>query len=179
MSLMGNTHNGVNKWKCFPRYWLFVRGIHRSPVNSPHKGQWRESLMLSLICARTSDWVTNRDAGDLRRHRAHHDVIVMNGPVAYITTFYCGNAAKTVTLRTMWWKYLLPLPQRCMCPNFNREYRMVAALQRRKLNIFSSEKASFHRERWLGETPLGPSSRPRIKCGSKGVDTGVHLTPVI
>ena len=23
----------------------FVRGIHRSPVNSPHKGQWRRSLM--------------------------------------------------------------------------------------------------------------------------------------
>ena len=24
----------------FPRYWPFVRGIHRSPVESPHKGQW-------------------------------------------------------------------------------------------------------------------------------------------
>ena len=109
MSLMENTHNGVNKWKCFPRWWFFVRGIHRWPVNSPHKGQWRGSLMFSLICARTNDWVTNRDAGDLRRHRAHYDVIVMNGPVAYITTFYCGNAAKTVTLRTMWWKTLIAL----------------------------------------------------------------------
>ena len=27
---------------------------------------------------------------------------------------------------------------------------------------FSGEKACFHRERRLGETPLGPSSRPRI-----------------
>ena len=26
-------------------------GIHRSPVNSPHKGQWRGALMFSLICA--------------------------------------------------------------------------------------------------------------------------------
>ena len=34
-------HDDVNKWKHFPRYWPFVRGIHRSPVNSPHKGQWR------------------------------------------------------------------------------------------------------------------------------------------
>ena len=34
----------------FPRYWLFVRGIHRSPVNSPHKCQWRGALMFSLIC---------------------------------------------------------------------------------------------------------------------------------
>ena len=34
-------HDDVIKWKHFPRYWPFVRGIHRSPVNSPHKGQWR------------------------------------------------------------------------------------------------------------------------------------------
>ena len=34
----------VTKWKHFPRNWPFVRGIHRSPVNSPHKGQWREAL---------------------------------------------------------------------------------------------------------------------------------------
>ena len=31
----------VIKWKHFSRYWPSVRGIHRSPVNSPHKGQWR------------------------------------------------------------------------------------------------------------------------------------------
>ena len=49
------------------------------------------------------------------------------------------------------WNYLKKVPQRYMCPNFNREYRMVAALQRRKLYMFSSEKASFHRERSLGE----------------------------
>ena len=35
----------------FPCYWPFVWGIHRSPVNSPHKGQWRRALMFSLICA--------------------------------------------------------------------------------------------------------------------------------
>ena len=44
-------HDDVIKWKHFPRYWPFVQGIHRSPVNSPHKGQWREALMFSLICA--------------------------------------------------------------------------------------------------------------------------------
>ena len=41
----GNHHDDVIKWKHFPRYWPFVRGIHRSPVNSPHKGQWRGALM--------------------------------------------------------------------------------------------------------------------------------------
>ena len=39
------------RWKHFPRYWPFVWGIHRSPVNSPHRGQWRGALMFSLICA--------------------------------------------------------------------------------------------------------------------------------
>ena len=43
------THDDVIKCNNFPRYWPFVRGIHRSPVNSPHKGQWRGALMFSLI----------------------------------------------------------------------------------------------------------------------------------
>ena len=67
----------VIKWKHFPRYWPFVRGIHRSPVNSPHKGQWRGALMFTLICARINGWVNNREAGDLRRYRGHCDVTVM------------------------------------------------------------------------------------------------------
>ena len=73
-------HDDVIKWKKFPSYWPFVRGIHRSPANSPHKGQWRGALMFSLICARINGWVNNGEAGDLRRHRAHYDVIVMINP---------------------------------------------------------------------------------------------------
>ena len=34
--------------------------------------------MFSLIFAWTNNWANNGDAGDLRRHRAHYDVIVMN-----------------------------------------------------------------------------------------------------
>ena len=70
-------HNDVIKWKHFPRYWPFMRGIHRSPVNSPHKGQWRGSLIFSLIWAWKNGWVYNLEAGDLRRHRAYYDVTVM------------------------------------------------------------------------------------------------------
>ena len=61
----------------------FVRGIHRSsvnhrsPVNFPHKGQWRGALMFSLICVWTNSWANNGDAGDLRRHCARYDVIVI------------------------------------------------------------------------------------------------------
>ena len=68
------TQDDVIKWKYFPRYWSFLRGIHRSPVNSPHKNQWRGALVFSLICVWPNDWVHNRNAGDLRRHRAHYDV---------------------------------------------------------------------------------------------------------
>ena len=73
-----SSHDDVMKWKHFPPYWPFVRGIHRSPVNYPHKGQWRGALMFSLIRTWTNDWITNRDDGDLRRNHTHYDVMVMS-----------------------------------------------------------------------------------------------------
>ena len=91
-------HDDVIKWKHFPRYWPFVRGIHRWPVNSPHKGQWRGDLMFSLICAWINDWVNNREAGDLRRHLAHYDVTVMcdlNIPVVREGVIYMSNHRQT------------------------------------------------------------------------------------
>ena len=77
-AVLATLHDDVIKWKHFPRYWSFVRGIHRWPVNSPHKGQWRGALMFSLICAWNDGWVNTREAGDLRNHRAHYYVIVMD-----------------------------------------------------------------------------------------------------
>ena len=68
-------HDDIMKRKHFPRYWPFVRGIHRWPVNSPYKGQWRRALMFSLIYAGINFWVNNREAGDLRCHRAHYDAL--------------------------------------------------------------------------------------------------------
>ena len=78
---MSRNHDDVIKWKHFPLSWPFVRGIHRSPVNSPHKGQWRGALMFSLIWAWINRWVNNCEANDLRRHHAHYDVIVMDKDV--------------------------------------------------------------------------------------------------
>ena len=60
------------------RVMAFVGGIHWSPVDSPHKVQWRGALIFSLICAWTNVGANNRDAGDLRRHRTHYDVTVMS-----------------------------------------------------------------------------------------------------
>ena len=51
--------------------------------NSPVTGEFpaqrpvMRSFDVYLICAWINGWVNNREAGDLRRHRGHHDVTVM------------------------------------------------------------------------------------------------------
>ena len=42
--------------------WEFT---DRSPVNSPHKGQWRGALMFSLICTWMNGWVNKANRRDL------------------------------------------------------------------------------------------------------------------
>ena len=102
-------HDDVIKWKHFPRYWPFVRGIHRSPVNSPHKGQWRGALMFSLIFAGINGWAKNREAGDLKRYLAHCDVTVM---IATENVAYTAQNTKNTEKPFMfphsrfWHKYL-------------------------------------------------------------------------
>ena len=68
------------KWKPF-RVTGLLCGEFTGHRWIPCKGQWRGVLMLSLICAWINGLVNNRDAGDLWRHRAHYDVIVMNRPL--------------------------------------------------------------------------------------------------
>ena len=53
-------YDDVIKLKHFPCYcsWSFVRVIHRWPVDSPHKGQWRRVWMFSLICVSINGWAT-------------------------------------------------------------------------------------------------------------------------
>ena len=81
-------HDDVIKWRHSPGYWPFVRGIHQSPVNSPHKDHWRGAWMFSLIYAWTNGLTNIRDAGDLRYHCAHYDVIVMNALYCSITNIF-------------------------------------------------------------------------------------------
>ena len=71
---------------------------------SSHTGQWRGALMFSLICAWTNGWVNNRNADDLRRHRAHNDVIVM-------TLYVYDRLFIWVTIRTFFDIYrILSMP---------------------------------------------------------------------
>ena len=77
------------KWKHFPCYWPFVRGIHGWPVNAPHKGQWRRALMFSLIGAWINGWVNNRETGDPRHYRAYYDVTVTGQCNTYVLKSMC------------------------------------------------------------------------------------------
>ena len=63
--------------------------------NSPVTGQWHGALMFSLICGWTNGWVNNRDAGDLRRYRAHYSATVMYpwSPVSWEGNFTSDASA--------------------------------------------------------------------------------------
>ena len=106
-------HDDVIKWKHFPRYWLFVRGIHRS---FPHKGQWRGALMSSLTCAWINGWVSNREAGDLRRHRAHYDVTVTAFVEFWLVVIVLS------TLRALSFKLFSMVQGRCRLQSFCHSY---------------------------------------------------------
>ena len=90
---MLDMHADVIKWKYFSRNWPLARGIHRSPMNSPHKGQWCGALVFSLIYAWINGWVNNREAGHLKRHRCHYDITVMGWRIS----------SKTIGAMTCYW----------------------------------------------------------------------------
>ena len=78
---------------------------HLSPVNSPHEGQWRGSL-LSLMCVWIYDWISNVEAGDLRRYRAHYDVIVMTATAVDINTIWWLMAKKCHFFGRPWGQHI-------------------------------------------------------------------------
>ena len=110
---LATEHDDVIEWKHFPRYWPSVRGVHRSPVTSPHKGQWRGALIFHSIYAWINGCVNSRAAGNLRRHRAHYDVIVMNTCTGLLGSWNCiwynhysdVIAAQLVFKKTSIWKH--------------------------------------------------------------------------
>ena len=70
-------HDDIIKWKHFLCYWPFVWGIHRLPVNSPHKGQWLGGLISFWSASEPTVEANNKDASDLTCYRPFANVIVM------------------------------------------------------------------------------------------------------
>ena len=86
------------KMEPFPRYWPFVRGIHRSSVNSPHKGQWRGALMFSVICA-WKNGLANNETPVIWDAIA----LIMALHNADITTGVCCGIYWHQTILKYWW----------------------------------------------------------------------------
>ena len=86
-------HDDVIKWKHFPRNCPFVRGIHRS--------RWIPHTKASDAELWINGWVNNREAGDLRSHRGHHDVNVI---VMYMGTYQWRNRYRHTDTETKGWQ---------------------------------------------------------------------------
>ena len=106
-------HDDVIKWKNFPRYWPF-KGHRWTPLTkTSDAGLW------CLICVWMNGSVNNREAGDLRRHRAHYDVTVMTtidldryeafqrNAIVWIAGLAHKN---TITLQWQWARWRLKSP---------------------------------------------------------------------
>ena len=75
-------HTLVNTWqrhqmKTFFALLVLCEGNSLVICEFPSQRAVTQSFDVSLICAWTNGWVNNRNAGDLRRHRAHYDVIII------------------------------------------------------------------------------------------------------
>ena len=129
-----------------------MRGIHRSPVNSPNKGQWCGALMFSLICVWINGWVNNREAGDLRRYRAHYDVTVMKNYKQYNFTVLssgCRQMSTNAAHPTGHWLFIKN-PAEADTKKTNKAYYRVPTLgiKRNRRFFFSvsfSSEMAWHR----------------------------------
>ena len=102
-------------------------------VDFSHKGKWREALMFSLICSWRNSWASNRDVGDLKRHRAPYDVTIMEWPipVSERRTWYAGVMSvygemneRAEEMKYDMWPQLMLLIYSCL-------HKMAAILQTR------------------------------------------------
>ena len=104
-------HDDIIKWKIFLHYWPFVRGIHRSPVDSPHKGQWRGAFAFFLyVPEQTSEqqsrsWRFETPSPSLWRHcnrvwqyklftirnNINDDNMLLLEPMVFVTKLLCIN----------------------------------------------------------------------------------------
>ena len=58
--------------------------------------------MFSLICAWINGWVNNPEAGDLRRHLAHYDVIVIYGSMNHMDLLVINSSPFNAAYMSQW-----------------------------------------------------------------------------
>ena len=148
-----------------------MQGIHLSPVDSPHKGQWCGAFVFSLICTLTNGWINNQDPGDLRLHHTYYDISVMKfiGPpirsrcfTASLHLFPCFSiktvflGRRIITIK-IWWS-LSSMGKDCNCHHHIRVWYMT------KIQIYfhvywykfivtrvnSSPPSAAHIRQWIG-----------------------------
>ena len=115
-----------HQMETFSASLALCEGIHRSSVNSPHKGQWRGALIFSLICAWINGWINNRETGDLGRYRAHYDVIVIKQIARKSHPIQCVELDNQSGSRKQHcWKFWNPI-ERIVMPRYVFLYFLMA-----------------------------------------------------
>ena len=89
--------------------------------------------MFSLICVRINSWINNREAGDLRRYRAHYDVTVMVPTLKVVRCFVslCQPHA--------WWRHQMKtiLALLALCAGNSPVSGKFSALKTSNARLFS------------------------------------------
>ena len=118
-----------HQMETFSALLAICTGNSTVPVNSPHKGQWRGALTVTLICAWINGWLNNRETGDLRRHRIHYDVIVM--------IWRNSKCASSGLMWHLWYRPLTRLIQGTDCRGsiISPLYRIALPMWSRSSNI--------------------------------------------
>ena len=124
--------------------------VGNSPVTGefPHKGQWRGALMFSLIWAWKNGWVNNRVTADLRRYRAHYDVIVIDlwlQPMSKVAEAAWCIKVSAKFFRS--WLVACPVPSRYL----NQCWHIVNWNLRNNFQwiIFFSKYERFYTRKWI------------------------------
>ena len=143
-------------------------------VNSPHKGQWRGALMFSLICVWMNGWVNSREAGDLRRHRDHYDVIVMGN------TGKCWISVSRLNIKTVLPGMDIPITKMLRSSDRLIIIMGIYILVRRHIYVetthgssLKGEKTSFNFVKYQGRKMGFQSSSFALKFGTSGVNKPV------
>ena len=134
-----------------------------SPVTgeSPHKGQWRGALVFPLICVWTNSRAKTGNAGDLRRHRTHYNVIQMVNISSFLRWCLSRSQQKTCQWSPVsvdawtsarrcqshrlgrWGSPTRRLPWGCSCDCRRTPWLVVEKPKKQKVSTFSLLQASF------------------------------------